>query len=75
MFQVLVDGIPETLMLDPVGGVSSGWHETACEFVLTLGARLEPLQVIFNAILNTGIVANLEVQAVIVLIATPVTPV
>ena len=75
MVQVMTDGFPETFMLDPVGGVGSCWHETASEFMLTLGAWLEALQVIFNTIFDTGIVANLEVEAVIVLIAAPVAPV
>src|SRR5271166_3145233 len=57
---------------DPMRGAGQRRHEAARHFVLSLRARLEALQLVFDAIFDALVITGFEMQAVIVAAGTPV---
>ena len=62
-------------MREPVRGPGRLRSEPAADLVFALRARLEKLESLFDAIVDTLVVAGLEVQSVVVAVAAPVTAV
>ncbi len=47
------------------------WQKASTEFVLALGAGVEALQLVFYAIVDALVITTLEMQVLIIMIATP----
>src|SRR3984893_12476145 len=65
----------ESRVCDVMRRMSHGMNESSWNFVLSLRAWLEPLQLLVDAILNSLVVASLEMQAVKVAPGSPITAV
>ena len=72
IFQVLAYCLAKTRVGDPVRGKSPGRHETAGNLVLTLGAGFEACEPMLDAVLDAGVITDFKMQAVVILITTPV---
>ena len=66
------DGLTESRILDPVRRVRLHREEAAQELVLALGAGVEAGEPVPDAVLDQAVVADLEVQAAVLLGAAPV---
>src|SRR5690606_22833428 len=73
--QVALDRPPESGICNPMRGPCRRRLESSRHLVLALRARLEPRKTALDAVLDSLVVARLEVQAVEVRGRTPVTPV
>src|SRR5690606_6649358 len=65
----------EKPVLYPVIGVGNDRFETTLDLMFSLGTRIEALQAFLDRVLDSLIVAGLEVQELIVFQTSPITPI
>ena len=70
--QEILDGNTEILVGDPVSRARLCRQETTPYLVFALCARFEYFKFSVDTILDTGVVADLEMQAVVIVTAAPV---
>ena len=75
LFEELTDCLAKLPIGDPVAGTGRGRQKPAAQFMFTLCAGVEALQVFGDAIIDALVVAAFEMQVAEVLIAAPDTPI
>src|SRR3569832_579388 len=73
LIEVAGDGFIEARVAQPVRRIGGGGREAAADLVFALRARLETREAVGDAVINTAVIAGLEVQAVKLLARAPIT--
>ena len=72
VLQEIGNGAAELRVSNPMCGPGRGGQKAAADFVFTLGAGVEPLQAMANAVVQSLVVTQLEMQLVEMFVAAPV---
>ena len=70
--QEILDGSAEILVRYPVSRARLGRQETSPYLVFALCTGFEYFQLFLYTVLDTGVVADLEMQAIVIIAAAPV---
>ena len=70
--QVLPYCVAKTFMGNPVCRISTGGHKPPGDFMFALGAGLEILKLMLDAVVDSRVITDFKMKAVVVPVAAPV---